>query len=76
LLELGLRKWQFRLNGEIFRDGILEAVVELGRKQLELVPKSDCVQLSEASYTVRPCMTSGESSLATDGCWHCIAQQA
>jgi hypothetical protein len=43
------------LNGEIFRDGILEAIIELGRMQLELVPKSDCVQLNEASPpTVRP----------------------
>jgi hypothetical protein len=37
------------LNGEIFRDGILEAIVELGRKQLELVPKNSCVQLNQAS---------------------------
>jgi hypothetical protein len=43
------------LNGEIFRDGILEAIIELGRMQLELVPKSDCVQLNQASpLTVRP----------------------
>jgi len=43
------------LNGEIFRDGILEAIIELGRMQLELVPKNDCVQFNQASpLTVRP----------------------
>jgi hypothetical protein len=48
------------LNGEIFRDGILEAIIELGRKQLELVPKNDCVQFNEASPpTVRPYDTPG-----------------
>jgi len=43
------------LNGEIFKEGILEAIIELRRKQLELVPKNDCVQFNEASpLTVRP----------------------
>ena len=43
------------LNGEIFRDGILEAIIELGQKQLELVPKNSCVQFNQASpLTVMP----------------------
>ena len=51
----GKQRDKVGLNGEIFRDGILEAIIELGRMQLELVPKSDCVQLNEASpFTVRP----------------------
>ena len=43
------------LNGEIFRDGIIEAIIELGRKHLEVVPKN-CGGLDhEASpSTVRP----------------------
>ena len=43
------------LNGEIFRDGIIEAIIELGRMQLELVPKNSGELDNEASpYTVRP----------------------
>ncbi len=43
------------LNGEIFRDGILETIIELGRKQMELVPKSGGGLHNQASpLTVRP----------------------
>ena len=35
------------LNGEIFREGILEAIIELGRQQLAL--ENGCVQAREAS---------------------------
>jgi hypothetical protein len=43
------------LNGEIFRDGIIEAIIELGRMQLELVPKNGGGPDNEASpSTVRP----------------------
>jgi hypothetical protein len=35
------------LNGEIFREGILEAIIELGRQQLVL--ENCCVQVREAS---------------------------
>jgi hypothetical protein len=43
------------LNREIFRDGILEAIIELGRKQMELVPKNGGGLKDEASpSTVRP----------------------
>jgi hypothetical protein len=36
-----------RFNGEIFREGILEAIIELGRQQLAL--ENGCVQAREAS---------------------------
>jgi hypothetical protein len=43
------------LNGEIFRDGILEAFIELGRKHLELVPKNGGgLQIVASPITVRP----------------------
>jgi hypothetical protein len=35
-----------RLNGEIFLDGIFEAIIGLGRKQLELVPKNSVYSLT------------------------------
>jgi hypothetical protein len=43
------------LNGEIFRDGIIEAIIELGRMQLELVPNNGDGLDHEASPSmVRP----------------------
>jgi hypothetical protein len=43
------------LNGEIFRDGIIEAIIELGRMQLELVPKnSGGLNIEASPSTVRP----------------------
>jgi hypothetical protein len=36
-----------KFNGEIFREGILEAIIELGRQQQTLA--NDCVQVREAS---------------------------
>jgi hypothetical protein len=41
----GRRKGRF--NGEIFRNGILEAIIELGR--LRQVLENDCVQVKRAS---------------------------
>jgi hypothetical protein len=41
----GRRKERF--NGEIFQDGILEAIIELGRQRRAL--ESDCVQVERAS---------------------------
>jgi hypothetical protein len=38
-----------RFNGEIFREGILEAIIELGRNQLAVVLKNGGLQLNEAS---------------------------
>src|ERR1039458_7173906 len=38
------------LNGEIFREGILEAIIELGRKQLAVTQQENgCLELKEAS---------------------------
>ena len=46
------------LNGEIFREGILEAIIELGRQQLAL--KNGCVQVErESSSTVMPKLETG-----------------
>jgi hypothetical protein len=41
------------LNGEIFRDDILEAVIELGRNQMELVPKNGGGSQAEISTILR-----------------------
>src|ERR1022692_2098509 len=38
---------EVKFNGEIFQDGILEAIIELGRQQLAL--ENGCVQVREAS---------------------------
>jgi hypothetical protein len=45
------------LNGEIFREGILEAIIELGRKQLAL--ENGGVQHEASSQTMRPDDTPG-----------------
>jgi hypothetical protein len=39
-----------RFSGEIFREGILEAIIELGRKQLEVtLQENGGIELQEAS---------------------------
>ena len=46
------------LNGEIFREGVLEAIIELGRQQQAL--ENGCVQVERASSsTVMPKMETG-----------------
>jgi hypothetical protein len=40
------------LNGEIFREGILESIIKLGRKQLAL--ENGGVELEASSRTMRP----------------------
>jgi hypothetical protein len=46
------------LNGKIFREGILEAIIELGRQQLAL--ENGCVQVETASSsTVMPKVETG-----------------
>jgi hypothetical protein len=46
------------LNGEIFRDGILEAIIELGRQQQAI--ENGCVQVERASSsTVMPKVETG-----------------
>lgn len=46
------------LNGEIFRDGIVEAIIELGRPQLAL--ENGCVQVERApASTVMPGVDTG-----------------
>ena len=52
----GRRKGRF--NGEIFRNGILEAIIELGRQRQAL--ENGCVQVkSSSSSTVIPGMETG-----------------
>ena len=51
----GRRKGRF--NGEIFRNGILEAIIELGR--LRQVLENGCVQVEASSRTMRPDDTPG-----------------
>jgi hypothetical protein len=47
-----------KFNGEIFREGILEAIIELGRQQLAL--ENGCVRLERASsLTVMPKVETG-----------------
>jgi hypothetical protein len=41
-----------KFNGEIFREGIIEAIIELGRQQMAL--ENGCGRLNGSSRTMRP----------------------